>query len=251
MKPLLKKFVQWYLKMLTIAVVRRHKPEIIAVAGSVNKTQTKDTIKKALSPFFSIRANPKSYNTEIGLPLAVLYLPSGESDAVQWLMVLLKGTAVALWGRDFPKKLVLELGIDRPGDMAYLMTLIRPDIAVITNITDLYITNFGNFEKMLREYEILVRRVPKNGLVIIDKDDPQAEHLARLAQCDVKRIALSDARYESAGDSMRFTVKHGNKALSGRIKGRGEYRIKAFLYALILAEYYSLDVGKLVSHFQE
>src|SRR3989339_1143710 len=130
MKNLFKKIIQHYLKLFTKIILWRHKPFIVAVAGSTNKTTTKDYILKFLREKYGekeVRGNPKSYNTEIGLPLAILYLDSGESSALRWLKILVQAKMRALFGRKFPKKLVLELGVEEKGDMKPLLEMVRPD----------------------------------------------------------------------------------------------------------------------------
>ncbi|MFH0930164.1 MAG: hypothetical protein V1814_02835, partial [Candidatus Moraniibacteriota bacterium] len=87
MKKYFKLFVQFYLKILTKFVLWRHEPFVIAVAGSTNKTVAKEYILKFLREKYGekeVRGNPRSYNTEIGLPLAILYLESGESSFWKW-----------------------------------------------------------------------------------------------------------------------------------------------------------------------
>jgi UDP-N-acetylmuramyl pentapeptide synthase len=78
MKSFFKQLLKYYLKYITKLVLFIHKPVIIAVAGSTNKTFVRDEIRNILEKKgFSVRANPRSFNTEIGLPLAILDLPSG------------------------------------------------------------------------------------------------------------------------------------------------------------------------------
>src|SRR3989339_2015668 len=130
MKKIFKSFIQYYLKLLTKFVLWRHNPFVIAVAGSTNKTVVKEYILKFLREKYGekeVRGNPKSYNTEIGLPLAILYLDSGESSALRWLKILVQAKMRALFGRKFPKKLVLELGVEEKGDMKPLLEMVRPD----------------------------------------------------------------------------------------------------------------------------
>ena len=72
MKQILKKIVIGILTLEAKLVLKRYKPKIIAVTGSVGKTSTKDAIYTALCEPFSIRKNQKSFNSEIGVPLTVL-----------------------------------------------------------------------------------------------------------------------------------------------------------------------------------
>ena len=66
-----KKIVQYILKILAKLVLARFKPTIIGITGSVGKTGTKEAIYTVLCSKFKVRRNIKSYNTEIGVPLAI------------------------------------------------------------------------------------------------------------------------------------------------------------------------------------
>lgn len=185
MKHFLKKLITWILKILTKITLWRHKPEIIGVVGSTQKTETKEEIKKILSKKFDVRANPRSYNTEIGLPLAVLYLPSGNSSFWAWLKILVKGKIIALFSRKFPKILILELGAIFPGDMDYLLTIVRPKYLVCTNVSLGFVAPPEELEIRAREIKKAVKTVPKNGTVILNADDPWLVNMKNEAQAKV------------------------------------------------------------------
>ncbi|MFA6463673.1 MAG: hypothetical protein WCV55_01555, partial [Candidatus Paceibacterota bacterium] len=72
MKKILKKIVVWILTIEAKLALKRYKPSIIAVTGSVGKTSTKDAIFTAISPFYHVRKSSKSYNSDIGIPLTIL-----------------------------------------------------------------------------------------------------------------------------------------------------------------------------------
>ena len=144
------------------------------MAGSTNKTTTKDYILKFLREKYSptgeaggekeVRGNPKSYNTEIGLPLAILYLDSGESSAVKWMKILVQAKMRALFARKFPKKLVLELGVEEKGDMKYLLEMVQPEMAIITNIEGSYTYSNSSLEKIFEEIKILGKKYSRGWL---------------------------------------------------------------------------------------
>jgi len=78
MKTFLKQLLKYYLKYITKLVLAIHQPLIIGLTGSTNVIFTRDEIKRQLAQTgLAARSNPKNFNTEIGLPLAILNLPSG------------------------------------------------------------------------------------------------------------------------------------------------------------------------------
>src|SRR2546427_745239 len=98
--------------MLARTALLRHKPFIIGVTGSVGKTTTKDAVAHVLAASSSVRKSMKSFNSEIGLPLAVLGLENAWSNLPKWLMNIARGAKVAFIDREYPEVLVLEVGAD-------------------------------------------------------------------------------------------------------------------------------------------
>jgi len=181
MKLLLKRLITWKLKILTKFTLWRHKPTIIGIVGTTLKTETKEEIKKVLAKKFDVRANPRSYNTEIGLPLAVLYLPSGESSFWKWFKVLWKGAGVALFSRKFPLVLILELGAIFPGDMDYLLTIVKPKYLVVTNISLGFEISPEELQVRANEIRKAVKAIPKDGTVFMNEDDPWLKEMEKEA----------------------------------------------------------------------
>src|ERR1700754_5217566 len=94
--------LQWEAK----AVLRKHRPRIVAITGSVGKTSTKDAIYAVLSKKFHVRKSEKSFNSEIGLPLTILGLHNAWGSPLRWLSNLIDGLSVAFFAKKYPEWLV-------------------------------------------------------------------------------------------------------------------------------------------------
>ena len=114
MKQILKKIVVSILIALSKMVLRKYKPKIIAITGSVGKTSTKDAIYTALSAFTYVRKSQKSFNSEIGIPLTILGCPNAWNNPLLWLRTFVEGINLIIFPNEYPKTLVLEVGADRP-----------------------------------------------------------------------------------------------------------------------------------------
>lgn len=192
MKRLGKWIVQSLLFVLARWSIAWHRPFTIAVAGSTDKTVVKDAVREEfVTHAHTARANPKSYNTEIGLPLAILALPSGNASLFRWATILLKGFVGTLLYRSFPSVLIVELGVDHPGDMRYLLKIVHPNVAIVTSCTSEYISNFGVLDRIAKEYGVLVAQVPHNGLVVLHSDDERIAALRPTAACTVIAVGES------------------------------------------------------------
>src|SRR6185312_4092840 len=80
MKNAFKKLLIWILGAEARAVVRKYRPQIVAVTGSVGKTSAKDAIYAVLAQSEHVRKSEKSFNSDIGLPLTILGVPNAWSN---------------------------------------------------------------------------------------------------------------------------------------------------------------------------
>src|SRR3989338_369090 len=118
-------------------ILKKYKPKIVAVTGSVGKTSTKDAIALVLeSGFKKVGKSEKSYNSELGVPLAIIGAKSGWNSALKWLEVIWKGARLIVERNSYPEFLVLEIGADRPGDIKKIRSWLTPDVAVVTALAD-------------------------------------------------------------------------------------------------------------------
>jgi aminotransferase len=180
-----------YLHVLARLYLARVKPRVLAIAGNRGKTVVKRVLTGLLESALAVRCNPRSYNTEIGLPLAVLGL---EIDPGHWTQVL-RTLATATWralamdrGGQAPRLLILELGARRSGDMAALLRTVRPDWALITPLGA-----EGEPEELNcigAEMDVLARDlVARRGAerLLVAADEPRLAGLARAAGITLRR----------------------------------------------------------------
>ena len=151
----------------------KYKPKIIAITGSVGKTSTKDAIYAVISKNYYVRKSEKSYNSELGLPLTILGCTNAWNSPTGWSVNILKGLWLFLWPHKYPKWLVLEVGVGKPGDMRETASWLRTDVVVITAIgeTPAHIEFFESRKHLIEEKSGLVRTLKKDGLLILNMDD--------------------------------------------------------------------------------
>jgi UDP-N-acetylmuramoyl-tripeptide--D-alanyl-D-alanine ligase len=236
MKKIFKTFLKYYLKYITKYVLMIHRPTVIAIAGSTNKTFIKDEVNRSLrAAGKSVRSNPRSFNTEIGLPLAILGLSSGFNSYSAWLPIIAQ-VAKSVFKADFPQHLVLELGVADAGDMKYLLSIIEPDISIIGDITQRYLEGFADMDELVGEYELLVRRTGESGLVILNNDNRRVRELKSLARARVVTFGLEPgADWQAKAvktDVSGQTFTLGSNTV--RTAGRGRHHISASLVGLII-----------------
>ncbi|MCX8070860.1 MAG: aminotransferase class I/II-fold pyridoxal phosphate-dependent enzyme [Candidatus Binatia bacterium] len=152
--------------------LRMHRPIVIGIAGGRGKTVAKRVFLEILSRRFQVRVNPLSYNTEIGLPLAVLGV---QFETLQTRAVL-KGSLVALYRALSPERsavLVLEYGVRQSGDAQRLLDIVEPDILVLTPTAGAGAYDEHSSATLRDELATLVRCVAqKPAPIIACQDDP-------------------------------------------------------------------------------
>ncbi|MDH4226040.1 MAG: aminotransferase class I/II-fold pyridoxal phosphate-dependent enzyme, partial [Deltaproteobacteria bacterium] len=228
-----------YLNRLAKIYLRRKKPIIIAIAGNQGKTVLKRMISGLLRQKYRVRANPRSYNTEIGLPLAVLGLEINPRSMVSIARTLTDATRTALWGRERPDILVLELGVRQPGDMAVLLQTVHPHWAVITNFFQDG-QDPGENDLLTAEALALARGLPPENMVI-SRDDPLLAPLWAGAGGMPMAMGRGLLRPDPEG-GCRFTLGKTTYIIRGDLVGdSAQYAAQA---AVILGEKMGMTQGE-------
>jgi UDP-N-acetylmuramoyl-tripeptide--D-alanyl-D-alanine ligase len=172
-KEALKHIVTYLLTLEARFFLYNCKPKIIAVTGSVGKTTTKDAIATVLAKSFSVGKSEKSFNSELGVPLAILSLPSGWNNFLSWFIILARGFARSLSKTRYPEWVVLEIGTDAPGDIEKIAKWLKPDIVVLTAFpaVPVHVEFFSSPSAVIAEKMHIVRALKQNGILVINEDD--------------------------------------------------------------------------------
>ncbi len=157
-----------------ILVLKRYKPKVVAVTGSVGKTSTKDAVAAVLGNKFFARKSVKSYNSEVGIPLVILGCENGWSNPVLWFLNILKGLGIIFSPKKvhYPEWLIIEVGVERPGDMDRL-SWIKPDAVVFTALAEIppHVEFFAGPEDLVQEKMKLAQNLGIDKAVILNGDD--------------------------------------------------------------------------------
>src|SRR6476660_5377090 len=149
------------------ALARWHRSQfierVLAITGSNGKTIVKDALKSLLAGR-QFLTSPGSYNSQMGLPLAVLSAEKPEPLAI------------------------LEAGISAPGEMVALEEIARPSYGILTNIGLAHVAAFGNREGIAQEKMKLFERIPKHGWLLLPSGEPTRDAPAKKIECRIHRV---------------------------------------------------------------
>ncbi len=175
---IIKKIIIAILMIESRLILKKYKPFIIAVTGSVGKTATKDAIFSALAGSGHVRKSEKSLNSEFGLPLTIIGVPTAWRNIFGWMKNISTGFSLIVCSKKsgaYPEILILEIGADHPGDIKHIVKWLRPDIAVITKVGDkpVHVEFFKSPTQVFEEKSSLAYAVKPGGTAVLFADEPK------------------------------------------------------------------------------
>jgi UDP-N-acetylmuramoyl-tripeptide--D-alanyl-D-alanine ligase len=180
--------------------LRRVSPLVVAVTGSNGKTSTKEMIAAILGKRFEVARSIGNLNTETGVPMTILRLEPHH------------------------KALVLEMGMQRPGDIGRLVALARPSIGVITNIGIVHMEFFKSREELARSKGEMVTGLGADGVAVLNADDQFYPLLVSMTAARVTSFGVNAGDYRPegyralTGGGSQFSVRGVDVKL--RLEGR-------------------------------
>jgi UDP-N-acetylmuramoyl-tripeptide--D-alanyl-D-alanine ligase len=166
---------------------------VIAVTGSVGKTSTKELVTALIAPHRSVAASPANFNTDIGMPLAILAAP--------------EGTEV----------LVLEAAMRGFGQIAALAAICEPDVGVITNIGPVHLEQVGSLAGVARAKGELLEGMRDGATAVVPAGEALLDPYLRdglevVRFGDGGDVGLDGDTIVAGGDrldlELRFTSRH-------------------------------------------
>jgi UDP-N-acetylmuramoyl-tripeptide--D-alanyl-D-alanine ligase len=249
----MKKFLIIILKILAKLLLKRYKPKIVSITGSVGKTSTKEASYYILKRYFKVRTSYKNYNNEIGVPLTIIGQKSAKKSIINWLLIFLKAIFLLIKkDKNYPEILILEMGIDRPGDMQYLCNIAKPDIAIVTAIGTAHIEYFQSKDKIIKEKQVLIENLKADGLGILNQDQIEVAQMANLSPAKSVSFGFNEDADLRAVDYF-IDIKEGSKLklnyqgslLPANFKNIfSSGGIYACLAALLIANHFNVNILK-------
>ncbi len=214
-----------FLKKLAFLKRKFTNAKIIAVTGSSGKTSVKDLIGNLLKNYGETYFSPKSFNNSYGVPLSLCNLEESHKYGV------------------------FEIGMSKKGEIDTLSKIVKPDIAIITNIAEAHIENFKNLSQIAKAKGEIIDNISSQGSLIIDRDNKFYNYFKSKAQKrNIKVISVgynnkSDIKIIRVKNFLKFklvTIKSFKKEYVFKIQGQLE---KNITFAIAVLKILNLNIN--------
>jgi UDP-N-acetylmuramoyl-tripeptide--D-alanyl-D-alanine ligase len=201
---------------------------VVAITGSNGKTTTKEMVAAMLATRWRVLRPEGSFNNQWGLPLTLLRL-TPEHEA-----------------------LVVELGTNQPGEIAYLAGLTAPTVGVVTTVAAVHTQFLGSLAGVREEKATLVRALGPEGWAVLNADDP---HVADMTRDTIARVTTfgraQAAAVRAVGDvvetpqGLRFTVEAGGARQALKLGFVGGHNVTNALAAVAVGTVLGLSLPEI------
>jgi len=180
---------------LARAARERTRATVVAVTGSVGKTSTKEALRCVLSASGKTHASEKSFNNHWGVPLTLSRLPQDADYAV------------------------FEIGMNHAGEIAALVDMVRPHVAIVTNVAPVHLEHFENVEAIARAKAEIFAGLVEGGVAIVNRDIDTFALLAEEAKKSGAGHVLSFGETESDAQLADYEPKAASATILARVLG--------------------------------
>ncbi len=160
---------------------RFHLP-VIAITGSNGKTSTKEMTASILGTKYNVLKSEGSFNNDIGLPLTLFKLNKGHQATV------------------------LEMGMNNYGEIRRMVSIIPPDIGVVTNVAEAHIEFFGSLENIAKAKYELVESMTDMNTAVLNADDSRVREFAHRTKAKPVFFGLKSSRADFSASDIQFVT---------------------------------------------
>ena len=172
---------------------------IIAITGSCGKTTLKELLGNVLGKISSVSISPKSYNNKFGVPLSLLNLKHSDEFGV------------------------LEVGMDKKGEIDNLTNIIKPNVGLITNINYAHAKNFKNIKQIALAKAEIINNILPNGFVVLNADDSFFKLHKKIAENNNINVISFGIKTKKANVKL-FNIKKVKKAFKIKVKLNDKFK---------------------------
>ena len=175
----------------------RTQARVVAVTGSVGKTSTKEALRVALTPAGALHASAASYNNHWGVPLTLARMPRETRFCVA------------------------EIGMNHAGEITPLVAMVRPHVAIVTNVSPVHLEFFPSVEAIADAKAEIFSGLEPGGVAIVNRDSPHFARLDAAARLSPAGLVATFGAHERADARLlEITPAPTHSIVRARIVGR-------------------------------
>ena len=215
------------LRALASAYRDKFRIPCVQITGSVGKTTTKEMVAAVLGAKLRVLKTPENFNNDIGTPLTLLGLEPSHQAAV------------------------IETGMNHFGEIEYLGAMVRPDVAVISNVGDAHIEFLGSREGILKAKCEILDHLKEGGLVVLNGDDALLDtvkgpwRIVRCGQSEHCQARITEVA-DHGVEGITCTVLTAKDRYALTIPAPGEYMAYSASIAVAVGEELGLSHDEIV-----
>ena len=198
---------------------RRWGGTVVGVTGSAGKTTTKDAIAHLLRGEMAVGRTIGNFNNHVGVPLSILRLP------------------------DECRVAVLEMGMNRAGEIRGLARIARPDIGVVTNVGFAHVEFLGSIDGVAAAKRELIEELPATGVAVLNADDPRVREFRKTHPGRTVTFGFSedaDVRGEAFDESVAGSTRFRALGVDFETALAGRHQVMNLLAAIAVARVFDI-----------
>ena len=229
---------RWMFRRRAANTLRRANPTVIGITGSFGKTSTKEYLAHILNGRFRVYATPKSYNTLMGVCIAINNELTND------------------YGYDF---FIVEMGAYVKGEIEGICNLVKPQIGIITAVGPQHLERFGSLEATSRAKYELIEALPPDGAAVFNWDNPYVRAMYERGYPDTRlgvtwqntdlamQLRFHARNIQASVDGLRFdvvdTLSGEEQHLTTRLVG--QHNVTNILLAVGTARYLGMTLPEI------
>lgn len=258
-------FVLAYLRVLANIQLIKIRPIIVGIGGASGKSSLSSIVAATLTSKYKVKQG-QGKNSETGIPLDILDINPGNYTILDWIRIVLASFIGIFLNWKQYDVYICEMGIDGPDEpknMSYLLKIVKPQIAALTNISFEHSVYFESkaktedeiLKKTMEQEMLLLKSLPGDGFAVINIDDALIEKESALVISRKATISISKETADFYADNIeveldRFSlrVKHLGESYKFKLpRPLPDHFARSFLSAISIALYLGISINDAVS----
>jgi len=253
------------LNFFTKLILKKYQPRIIGIAGGIGKTCTREAVCLALSSTYTVRRNTGDKGIYREILFTIIGFDGRRQSFLSLCKVYFKALKLLIFrDYDYPQIIVLEMTVERRGQMKKILKILKPAIGVITSVGPVYADYFHSIDEIIDEKGKLVSGLSKNDWTILNIDDKNAgkikkntvsniltygfKNKADLTATDIRLTYVEDDQDARNLRGLSFTVRYKDQSAPVFLPSSlGIGQVYAVLAGMACGIIYGLDFNELAT----